>query len=72
MMSLHPRVFAASVTVEASGVSIGFLVPSAPLADELLSPVIVTVETGDVSIGSLAPSASLVGKLLFMKHCEWQ
>ena len=60
--------FAASVTVEASGVSIGSLVPSAPLVDELLSLLIVTVETGDVSIGSLVPSASLVGKLLFMKH----
>ena len=60
--------FAASVTVETSGVSIGSLVPSAPLVDELLSLLIVTVETGDVSIGSLVPSASLVGKLLYMKH----
>ena len=67
-MSPHSRVFAASITVEASGVSIGSLVPSAPLVDESLSLLNVTVETGDVSIGSLVPSASLVGKLLFMKY----
>ena len=64
--------FAASVTVGTSGVSIGSLVPSAPLVDELLSLLIVTVVPGDVSIGSLVPSASLVGKLLFMKHLEWR
>ena len=45
-------------TVETSGVSIGSVVPSAPL----VGIIEFTVETSGVSIGSLVPSAPLVGR----------